>query len=284
MMRLAAILIAAAGTAQAEVSLACIAPDLPAIVITYPDGVGAAPQLSVGTRPAVEMSAGQGRFRVESARVDGYLFAFTPAQMEVAITNPASDTITRALSCARIGGPVEESPLDLSALFPAADASDPPEAAPAKDSPAESVWHRSIETSRFDDSQTVTLSSDATETAPGPYGGRFRPLLVIRCLEDTTSIYIHMGDHHMADIQGYGQVDLRIDAGAAFTASMSASDSGSALGHWRGGQAIPLVQKLIGAQELVARVTPYSHNPIEMSFALTGLEHDIAPLRAACHW
>lgn len=264
-------------SASAEgVTLACQAEDLPDIVMHYPSDENGAATMTVGNRPAAELVSGQGNARTETAIVDGYRFVFLPARMLVTVTAPDGAELSRNATCTRIGGPEEASPLDLSEIFP--------ETTGAPTTTDTGAWRTRTDTSQFDDSETVILTLDADEAVRNGFGTLSRPALIIRCLENTTSLYLHMDGYHMSDIQGYGIVDLRIDDSAAFEERMDASDSGGALGLWRAPRSISLAKQLIGHDRLAARATPYSENPVEMTFALSGLENAIRPLREACHW
>lgn len=149
-----------------------------------------------------------------------------------------------------------------------------------------SNWGVDIDKSAFEDTTDVTLLSSSNEIVQGRFslGGGDNIGLVIRCSENTTALYFHFPNQHMADIQGYGRVDYRIDKKKASRLNMSDSTDSKALGLWRGGKSIPFIKKLFGAKNLLIRYTPYSESPNEVNFNINGLEDVIEPLRKACNW
>ncbi|MGQ7253944.1 type VI secretion system-associated protein TagO [Vreelandella titanicae] len=167
--------------------------------------------------------------------------------------------------------------------------SQPEEEPPAPTPPPEprSPWQVSEEVSPMDDSKNVYLSTRANEALPGRYGRSVaRPTLYVRCVENTTALILNMDGHFMAssDYHTWGHVDMRIDDGQAFTKSMRESTNNKALGLWNGGTSIPVIRQMFGADQLTMRATPHSESPMTMTFDITGLEEEIAPLREACHW
>jgi len=161
-----------------------------------------------------------------------------------------------------------------------AEATEPTAASPAGGKPA---WATRIDTSQFTDEQTVYLTVRSDRPVACRFG-RVEPVtLFVRCLENTTALFL---DTHcfLSDIQGYGDVDIRLDEDAMRTLSMAASTDNSALGLWRGGSSIPVVRSLFGKERLIMRFTPFNESPLEATFDITGLETAIDPLRKACNW
>lgn len=147
-----------------------------------------------------------------------------------------------------------------------------------------SEWVVSEQTSPIDDSKTVVLRTSAMEPVAGRFRRDSRPSLILRCHENTTVMYMSFDAHHMADIQGYGRVTLRIDQQNAVTRDMLASTDSKALGLWNGGRSIPVIRSLFDADVLTVRATPFSESPITVQFPISGLEEAITPLREACNW
>ena len=116
------------------------------------------------------------------------------------------------------------------------------------------------------------------------YGELKRGTLIIRCMENTTSLYTKWGGHFMSDNRNNGRVDYRVDAKKASRVSMRESTNNKSLGLWSGSQSIPFIKQLLNAKQLYIRATPYSESPVEMAFNVTGLEKAIEPLREACGW
>lgn len=146
------------------------------------------------------------------------------------------------------------------------------------------AWFVSEETSPMDDSKTVRMLASSNESITNRFGrGSDHINLKIRCKENTTAMYFQFEGHHMADIQGYGQVKMRVDDGQAFTRGMSVSTDNTALGLWRG-NGIGTIKRFFGGDKLVMQATPYGESKITTTFDLTDIKDEIKPLRQACHW
>lgn len=276
-------LLPAPAPASAEVILACRFDGLPPVVMRYPDGVGEKPTMSVDGRPPVEMTVGAGRMRFESAVVDGYSFRFSPAAMTMDVETGAETLVNGAPgSCITIGGPINEGKLALEPTAAAAPKQDAP--APAAAPEDVGAWRVSEDHSAFDDSATVILSLDADMPITGQYGQTVRPGLVLRCKENTTSAFFDMGDYFLADIQGYGRIDTRVDKEKSVVIRADASTDNHALGLWSGAQAIPFIKRIAAGEHLAVRITPYNESAKEISFSLTGLDAALPKLRGACKW
>ncbi|MDN3524335.1 type VI secretion system-associated protein TagO [Halomonas sabkhae] len=155
---------------------------------------------------------------------------------------------------------------------------------PSQSTSTESSWSVSKEKSPIDDSVSVYLRTYSKEPIRGRLGRERDALLLIRCVENTTSMILQFGGHHMASLQQYGRVTLRIDDQDARRVRMNESTDNQALGLWNGGSSIPVVKRMFGHDTLTVRATPYSESPITTQFPITGLEEAIKPLREACHW
>jgi type VI secretion system protein VasI len=136
------------------------------------------------------------------------------------------------------------------------------------------------------DDTNVVLRVDAKEPVACNFSGMEKPTLIIRCQEDTTSIYIATTGCHLtsSDYNDYGHVTYRIDDKPSNTRSFDESTSNRALGLWSGGQAIPFVKAMFGHKALLTRFTPFNENPVTANFPIAGVEEAIAPLREACGW
>lgn len=145
-------------------------------------------------------------------------------------------------------------------------------------------WDSTITKSKVDDSTTVVLVSRAKSMIAGRYGRGVRPALVLRCLENTTSMYINFGGHFMADIQNYGRVTFRVDKRKAVVKSMVASTDSQALGFWYGNSSIPFIKTLFGGSTLLIQATPFNESAVTFEIDIRGVEDAIAPLRKACNW
>lgn len=264
--------------AKADIHLACTFPTLPSFYITYPEASDAAPTLHVENRPPVPMTTGSGRNRIESGTVDGYSFQFMPGASYLELRQQDSVIGAETGKCVRIGGPVNDTPLALSA----------PRTEPAQqDTPSASHtgnWTIRQDKSQFDDTPLVILRLDSRDDVAGRFGGRATPSLILRCMENTTVLFINPGDHFVSDIQGYGKVTYRIDDQQAASWSMAASTDNQVLGLWSGGKSIPQIKKLMQGETLLIRLTPFNESALEFGFDLSGLDTAIQPLRSACNW
>jgi type VI secretion system protein VasI len=148
----------------------------------------------------------------------------------------------------------------------------------------QSDWSVKVDTSALDDSKTVVLSLYSKNQFSSQYGQLKRGTLIIRCQENTTSLYTLWGDHFMSDNRSGGRVDYRVDEKKASRVNMTESTDNKALGLWNGGGSIEFIKRLFGAKQLYTRATPFSESPVEMTFNITGLERAIEPLREACNW
>ncbi len=136
----------------------------------------------------------------------------------------------------------------------------------------------------MDDSETVLIYADSNELIPSKFGrGTNRVTMNIVCRENSTHLYFDFDDHHMASLQSYGNVKMRIDDYPAFNKRMKESTDNNSLGIWRG-RGIPTIKKMFGAKELVIRATPYGESSITASFDISGLEEKITSLRKSCGW
>ncbi|TWI29714.1 type VI secretion system-associated protein TagO [Paracoccus sulfuroxidans] len=148
----------------------------------------------------------------------------------------------------------------------------------------ESEWKVEIDKSKLDDTTQVTMALESNEPVRKRFGGSEKGSLLIRCKENTTALYILWAGNFMADLQGRGRVDYRVDDRAAKRVNMDESTDNMALGLWNGGKSIPFIKDMYGASSLYVRATPFSESPVEMTFNVSGIEEASKPLREACGW
>ncbi len=273
--------VAAAHSVRAEVIVACTFPTLPSSVMRFPGGVDATNTMEVGARPPVAATEGQGAGRLITAEVDGYTFRFSPANSVMDVDADGALVMSEESRCATTGGPANESPLQIAAAAPASAAAPPAGAAPAGDT---GRWVVSEDESAFDDSRTVVLSVESDDEIRGRFGPPGPASVYLRCMENTTVVYMVMNDLFLSDIQGFGKVEYRIDAGKAGSVSMTASTDNKALGLWNGGSSIPFIKRLLQGERAVFRATPLNESPVEFAVDLAGIETAVVPLREACSW
>lgn len=146
-------------------------------------------------------------------------------------------------------------------------------------------WRVTSETSPMDDSKTVVAILQSTSMVPGKYGGPSgQAEIALRCMENTTAVIFSVNDYFLADIQGYGVVEYRIDDKKAAKINTQESTDNMALGLWSGKRAIPFIKGLYGGEKLTLRITPFNESPITMDFDMKGVEDATKELRAACGW
>ena len=114
--------------------------------------------------------------------------------------------------------------------------------------------------------------------------GKTHATLLLRCLENTTAIYITTNCYLSSGYGGYGRVDVRLDDTPAFHSDMDASTDNKALGLWRGNRSIPFIKRMLGKDRMIVRFTPFNESPVTAKFDIAGLEEAIKPLRESCGW
>ncbi|SMY06565.1 type VI secretion system-associated protein TagO [Flavimaricola marinus] len=150
--------------------------------------------------------------------------------------------------------------------------------------PDQSDWTVRTETSDFDDSTSVFLTTLSEERITCGFGGAQQLTLYARCMENTTSLIIATHCHVASGFQGYGDVEYRIDDAAVQTRGFTESTNNRSLGLWNGGRSIPFLQSMFDAETLLVRFTPFNENPVVARFPIAGLREAIAPLRESCNW
>ncbi len=252
--------------------------------------------MEVGGRPPVALTEGQGSGRLISAVVDGYKFRFAPANSVMDVEVDGTLVASEEGRCVTLGGPVNDSPLKIGkdeslGLVPEPDASTNDSASSADKTAAEGdsvaagkQWTVTEDSSAFDDSRTVVLSAESNEFVRGQFGPAGPAVMHLRCMENTTAFYLWLNDLFLSDIQGFGVIDYRIDDRKASTLRGQTSTDNKAIGLWSGRQAIPFIKEMLGAEQVVFRVTPFNESPVEFTVDISGLEAVITPLREACAW
>lgn len=194
----------------------------------------------------------------------------------------AEDTIDRSLrQCAAKVDSVERLSCFDAAVAPLVQAANKAATAP----PAADVgaWENVTEASAIDDSTTVLLTVAAKDPYPDDYQMR-KPTLHIRCMQNVTSLYVNFDGDYMSDVAGRGSITMRVDKSPATKHSMDVSTNNESLGLWTGGQAIPVIKRLMAGDVLLVQAIPVSASPVLVEFPIHGLGAVIGPLRAACKW
>lgn len=142
-------------------------------------------------------------------------------------------------------------------------------------------WSAASWRGELTDFQNHSLRTPVTRLMQDRYGRAIMPVLVIRCMDDTTSLHVEAQEYLGLDEL---TVTYRVGETQARTRSMSISTGNDAFGIWSGGQSIPLVRQLMTADTFIVRYTPYGEDPRTASFDVSDLEARIGNLREACHW
>ena len=141
--------------------------------------------------------------------------------------------------------------------------------------------------SEMTDSKDVFLHLQAEQPVTcRSYSGAERPVLLLRCMENTTAIMVSTDSCHLTSSRynDYGDIEYRVDDNASKTKGFEASTSNDTLGLWSGGAAIPFIKGLLGSEKVIMRFTPYGQSAVTVTFPTAGIDEAIKPLRDACGW
>lgn len=147
-------------------------------------------------------------------------------------------------------------------------------------------WDVSVKTSDFEDTTDVFLRVQSDDVVRC---GRIKEpetaTLLIRCMENTTALYISTACHlTSSDYNDYGHVDVRLDEAPAKVIRMDESTNNNSLGLWSGGKAIPFIKTMLDKDVMLTRFTPYGESAVTAKFQIAGLKEAISPLRESCGW
>lgn len=143
------------------------------------------------------------------------------------------------------------------------------------------TWEMSESKSRMDNSPSVFLKLESDDEIQSG-GGRMRPVLWLRCRENSTNVLI-VSEWFIGTSRGV-PVIWKAGDDKPVAQTWEPADNNRAAGLWSGDRAIPFIKALLGKNTLIMRVTPYDEGPKEMSFTVEGLDAVVGPLRAACKW
>lgn len=151
--------------------------------------------------------------------------------------------------------------------------------------PSKNDWKVQREVSKITDDPNVLMFVESDEEINCGWNDGGKISLVIRCHENTTSLYFVTGCHMTSgDYTDYGDITYRLDDDKARTVSGQESTNNRSLGMWGGARSIPVIKQMLGKSQMVVRMTPYGENPFTATFNIAGLDEAISPLREACHW
>jgi type VI secretion system protein VasI len=194
----------------------------------------------------------------------------------------AATDVTPFLECSAIEDSVARLACFDAAVAPVKEAAN--EAAAAELAPTNpGEWLTEVETSPIDDSTNVYSIVLAKEAYEGTYATH-RPALIIRCVENTTSLVLNFDGDYMSDLAQRGRVTTRVDDRPAVEKSMVESTSNEALGLWGGGSSIPFIKTMLGGEIFLVRAIPVNSNPVTVEFNIAGIDEAVRPVREACGW
>jgi type VI secretion system protein VasI len=127
------------------------------------------------------------------------------------------------------------------------------------------------------------MSLDSENDITARFGNAGPMRIFLQCRENITLFYVTFNDHFMSDHQ-HGKVIYRLDEKPAGEKNMRESTDHKALGLWNGGASIPFIKQMFSHEKLLIRATPHSESPVTATFAISGLENAIKPLRENCGW
>lgn len=136
-------------------------------------------------------------------------------------------------------------------------------------------WVVDVETSPIDDSKTVFMSNLATDSSRVGYRD-VRPSVHLRCQEGQLDFYISWNVFIGTDS---ALVTMRFGKNDAYDESWSISTNNKATFARHPDIKLRFLEK---ADTFLARVTPYSENPILAEFDIEGLSEAAKPLKQAC--
>lgn len=146
-------------------------------------------------------------------------------------------------------------------------------------------WNVSSRKSEFKDTTDHFLRLTSNEPVKCKSYGSVQPVtLWLRCMENTTSIFVSGDCHLTSGHGGYGTIEYRVDETKARKVAFDASTDNEALGLWSGRRAIPFVKALLNSERLLMRFTPFNQSPVTARFDTVGLTKAIEPLRKECGW
>ena len=154
----------------------------------------------------------------------------------------------------------------------------------SRPAPTMSKWSKDIRENQMTDDRDVFLTLKSEDTVVGRFSGAGYGRLYLRCMENTTAVQFAVGDHFLADVQGYGRVEYRLDDAPMRKRNFTESTDNSTLGLWNGGRAIPFIKEMLGHDKMIVRITPFNESPKVMTFAISGIDTEITDLRATCGW
>lgn len=144
--------------------------------------------------------------------------------------------------------------------------------------PAQSKWKISEEKSMFDDTPKIIASLEA-ESVEYSGMGRGRADLVLRCIENNTSVIVAT---NMFMKETSVSVTTRVGDRNANTSKWGRSTNYKAVGLWRGSESISFIESLSDGARLAVRIE--EEDTVVAEFVLAGVSGVITKIRDSCNW
>ena len=147
---------------------------------------------------------------------------------------------------------------------------------------SESRWNVYHDVSTMDDTKGITLTLKADNEIRA-WLKQPQPMLVIRCHENKTEVYVQTGATPDPEYGRYNEatVRIRLDKQPAFKQVWSESTDREALFARNG---VHLAKQLAKANHMAFQFTPFNSPPAIAEFTLTGLDGVLGQVAKACHW
>ena len=143
-----------------------------------------------------------------------------------------------------------------------------------------SAWQVTEERSQLEDRTDVWLSVVSENTQPNQIGQPEVAGLYIRCMDNSTNVFVTFNDYTSYD----QTVKYRTDEDELQSIWMQTMNGGQGIGIWSGAKAIPFIKSLYGKQKLVLAYDSYSNYNLEFVFPINGLEEKVSAVAEACGW
>jgi type VI secretion system VasI family protein len=145
------------------------------------------------------------------------------------------------------------------------------------------AWTASVETNPIDDSRSVALMLDASDSYTNRYGRSGQANLQIVCQQNRTGLALVLPELYTSNTGGLGEVTLRVDSKPAFERDMIAANDRGSLAVI-GGPAISAIKEMLGGERLIMQFLTVSEPTKIVTFDITGLDDVIGDVRETCGW
>ncbi|MGV8840018.1 MAG: type VI secretion system-associated protein TagO [Bauldia sp.] len=146
---------------------------------------------------------------------------------------------------------------------------------------AQGAWANRTERDAMTDFVSSFWTLQAVSTIPDGVIGTVRPVLVVRCQNDRTSIYIDWNRFVTTDLDNRHPVTTRVDSAPSARSDWSLSTDFEAT---FAASPIPFLRTLAGATTLLAETTPFASSPVRAEFSVTGIDRVIEDVSTRCGW